>query len=104
MVAGGGASVVDFARGGGGAGLEGAGEAGGGGVAGVAARGAHGADDGGGVEGVGGLLAVVRGVSRRALDVVDRTARGPGGGGRREAGHLRVCLGVDRHCCVVCVD
>jgi len=64
----------------GGAALAGAGEAGGGGLTGVAAqrgvrvgvgRRAQWALEGAGVEGVGGLLAVVRGVAGRALDVVD---------------------------------
>lgn len=54
-------------------------------------RGAHGAEDWGGVEGGGGLLAIV-GVAGWALHVVDWPARGPCGRGGCEAGHLRVCF------------
>lgn len=52
-------------------------------------RGAHGAEDGRGVEGGGGLLSIV-GVSRWALHVVDGPPRGPRGRGWRKARHLRV--------------
>lgn len=88
----------DLAR----SGLEGAGEAAGGRLAGVAAdggvgvgRGAHGAEHRSGVERRGGLLPIV-GIPRRALHIVDRPARRSVGRGRRQAGHLRIRLGV--HC------
>ena len=78
-----------------------AGEAAGGGVppdggVGVARRG-HGAERGRGVDGGGRLVAVV-GVPGGALDVVDgaRARRGARRRGGRQAGHLRVRLGV-RH-------
>lgn len=92
----------------GGAALAGPREAGGCGLTGVAAqrgvgvgagRGAQWALDRAGVEGVGSLLAVMRGVPGRALDVVDGP---PGRAGRRglgEAANLGVCLG--QHCHVV---
>ena len=92
----------------GGGGLAGAGEAGGGGLTGVTAeggvgvgvgRGAQWALDGAGVEGVGGLLAVVGGVAGRALDVVDGAAGRAGRWGVGEAANLGVCLG--EHCHVV---
>lgn len=67
--------------------LERAGEAAGGGLTGVMAeggvrvgRGAHGAEDWGGVEGGGGLLAIM-GVAGWALHVVEWPARGPCGRG-----------------------
>ena len=57
-------------------------------------RGAGGADDRGGLKRRGGLFSIV-GVARGALDEVDGAAAwGPGGGRRREAGHLGVAWGL----------
>lgn len=61
-------------------------------------RGAHWAEDRTGMEGVGGLFAIV-GIAGRTLDVVDGAARGSSRRWLAEAAHLRVSLRQHRHCC-----